>query len=194
MTSVTGILLAAGQSQRFGGNKLLYRLADGIPIVVHTARKLKAVLPDIIAVIGAGDQETAGLLDAERVQTVVNPHAEAGIGTSIACGVQATRQAHSWLIALADMPYLSRQTIRSVAAGIYNSNTICAPLYGDQRGHPVGFGKAYAHELMQLSADEGARRIVDANREYLELIKTHDHGVIADIDHPDDIRAAITNK
>ncbi len=194
MTSATGILLAAGKSRRFGSNKLLYQLADGSPVIVHTVRKLKAVLSDTIVVIGADDQETAELLEAENVQTVVNPHAETGMGTSIACGVRASQQASSWIIALADMPYLSRQTIRSVAAGIHSSNTICAPLYGDQRGHPVGFGKAYAHELMQLSTDKGARQIVDANWEHLELIKTHDHGVIVDIDHLDDVRTAITNK
>lgn len=192
MKPMTGILLAAGQSQRFGSNKLLHPLADGTPMVLHVARNLKAVIPDTIAVVKAGDHETAALLEAENVQVIFNHNAEIGMGSSIACGVRASQQSNSWVIMLADMPYISRQTIRAVAAGVHSRDTICAPLYGDQRGHPVGFGKAYADALIRLTGDQGARQIIAANRNCLELVNTHDRGVIADIDSPDDFPQTAT--
>jgi len=46
-----GILLAAGFSRRFGANKLLHPLADGIPIALAAARRLRAALPEVLAVV-----------------------------------------------------------------------------------------------------------------------------------------------
>jgi molybdenum cofactor cytidylyltransferase len=95
------------------------------------------------------------------------------------------------VIALADMPYLNASTIRSVAAGIRDRNSICAPLYGNQRGHPVGFGNAYAEGLLHLSGNEGARRLIAANRDCLELIATQDSGTVSDIDYPQDLNTGM---
>jgi molybdenum cofactor cytidylyltransferase len=187
MPQVTGILLAAGLSRRFGSNKLLHPLANGIPLVIHATRRLQKVLPRCLVVVNAQDHATSELLESESVQVVFNNDTERGMGTSIACGVRASLHSHGWVIALADMPYLNASTIRSVAAGIRDRNSICAPLYGNQRGHPVGFGSAYAEELIDLSGNEGARRIIAANRDCLELFATQDSGAIADIDYPQDI-------
>lgn len=187
MRLATGILLAAGYGRRFGSNKLLHPLGDGIPLVLHTARTLQEALPHTLVVVNARDQESIELLESEGMKILLNPAADAGMGTSIACGVQASLQAEGWVIALADMPYLRAQTIRSVAAGIRNRHSICAPRYHDQRGHPVGFGRAYAKALLALSGDEGARYIIAANRHYLSLFDSRDPGVVADIDHPEDL-------
>ena len=45
------ILLAAGRSSRFGGNKLLHPLADGTPVALAAARNLVAALPGALAVV-----------------------------------------------------------------------------------------------------------------------------------------------
>lgn len=190
-TQATGILLAAGQSRRFGGNKLLHPLADGIAVVVHSARRLQSVLPRTIVVVNASDRETIELLENEHVQIVLNHQAKSGMGTSIACGVRASRDADGWVIALADMPYIKTRTLRNVAAGITGDSSICAPVYCGRRGHPVGFGRAYADELMRLANDKGARRILSDNRVYLDLVESHDKGVVADIDRPEDVLAVI---
>ena len=190
MRSAAGILLAAGQGQRFGSNKLLHPLANGVPLAVHAARTLQAVLPDTLVVVNAADQETIKLFENEGLQIVLNDQARRGMGTSIACGVRASVRSERWVIALADMPCISEETIRSVAAGIHYGNSICAPRYENQRGHPVGFGKAYADELIGLMTDEGARHIIAANRQHLVLVDTQDRGVIADIDHLHDLVTA----
>ena len=44
-SNVVGILLAAGSGSRFGGEKLLHPLADGVAIAAHAARNLLAALP-----------------------------------------------------------------------------------------------------------------------------------------------------
>ena len=65
---------------------------------------------------------------------------------------------------------------------------IVAPLYRGQRGHPVGFSARYADELLGLSGDTGARDIIAAHGDSLQLIEVADRGVITDIDHPEELR------
>ena len=190
MTRLTGILLAAGQGRRFGSNKLLHPLDDGTPLVLGAARRLKAALPHSIVVVSAQDEEVVGLLQGEGISVVLNHSAAAGMGTSLATGVRATRASDGWVIALADMPWLQTRTILSVAAALDGPTSIAAPCYGNKRGHPVGFGGAYAEALMQLGGEAGARGIVEVNREHLKLIETRDRGAITDIDHPDELRPA----
>lgn len=188
MTQLTGILLAAGQSNRFGTNKLLTPLSNGIPLIVHSARLLKTALPNVVVVVNPGDRNSIALLERENIRTVLNYSAEAGMGTSIAHGVHNTAQSDGWVIALADMPYIKARTIRSVATSLRHDFSICAPRYGNRRGHPVAFGRGYAQALKQLDGDQGARSIITSNRTYLELIETEDPGVITDVDYPQDIR------
>jgi len=185
---IAGILLAAGRSRRFGGNKLLYRLPDGTPIAVAAGRHLLSALPETTAVVDDAHGEVAGLLEQEDLRLVVNPSASAGIGTSIACGVAACGDAQGWVIALADMPYVPVRLIRQIVSALQRGCDIVAPVHRHKRGHPVGFSHRHANALMQLSADQGARSIIAANRDGLELIETSEKGVIVDIDSIKDVQ------
>ena len=179
-----GILLAAGQGRRFGSNKLLHPLADGTPMAVASARTLHTVLAHCIAVVNDAQGSVARLLAAAGLQVIVNPHAPDGMGTSIACGVAASPDAGGWVIALADMPDIPAHVVQSVADGLVRGADIIAPVYRGQRGHPVGFAPRHASALRALHGDRGARDIITAHRDTLQLIDTPDSGVILDIDTP----------
>ncbi|MDY6979722.1 MAG: nucleotidyltransferase family protein [Pseudomonadota bacterium] len=185
--NTTGILLAAGLSQRFGSNKLLHPLSDQTPMVVQCARNLTTVLAESVAVVGPGDPATAELLKQEGLQVVINPRPEDGLGSSLACAIRAVHEASGWLIMLGDMPWIDKQTIRAVAGALRQPRDIVAPLYGDRRGHPVGFGSAYVRQLIALDGDQGARSIINANPQHLTLISVNDPGVLRDVDYPQDI-------
>ena len=188
MNAVTGVLLAAGKSTRFGSNKLLQPLNDQVAMVVQTARKLKEVLPESLAVVGPDDHQTAELLHKEGLQIVINPHPESGMGSSLAVAIRASHDVAGWLITLGDMPWLQKQTLRMVADELCNPRDIVAPLFGDRRGHPVGFCRAYVRDLLSLDGDRGARAIIQANSHYLKLINVQDPGVLRDVDYPQDIQ------
>jgi molybdenum cofactor cytidylyltransferase len=181
-SSVVGILLAAGQSKRFGRNKLLHPLNDGTPMVLASARHLHNVLPQTIVVVEDENNDVAKLLAPEGVQVVENPLASEGMGTSIACAVANSPDAQGWVIALADMPCIPTGVIQAVVTGLEQDADIIAPVYKKLRGHPVGFSDRYAHALMQLHSDEGARSVIQANCDSLELIETTERGVIVDFD------------
>ena len=186
----TGILLAAGQSRRFGNNKLLHPIMDNTPMLMVTAKKLVNALPESIIVINQELIPYTAQLENLGIRVVVNEHAKQGIGSSIASGIRASQDATGWLIMLADMPYIQSETISQLANKLENGVDIVAPLFEQQRGHPVGFNKSFKDELLALNDDFGAREIIANHQGQLELVATEDSGVIVDIDQVSDIDAS----
>lgn len=182
-----GILLAAGQSHRFGSNKLLHPGSDDTPMLLVSAKKLLSVLPVAITVINQVLTPYTRQLEQLGMHVVVNEQAHYGMGSSIACGVRASQDAAGWLIALADMPCIKSETITQLGNSIKDGANIVAPVYNKQRGHPVGFNQRYKDELLALNDDIGARHIIANHQNQLELITTSDAGVITDIDQASDI-------
>ncbi len=187
---IVGILLAAGQGRRFGTNKLLHPLPEGDPIGVCAAQNLSTALPQCIAVIDGKSDEFAARLEALGMHVVINENAAAGMGSSIACGIRASSSAAGWVLALGDMPYIQPATIARVAEGLRAGGQIIAPVYRQQRGHPVGFARRYREELLALHGDHGARGIIETHRARLASLATDDAGVVRDIDRRADIAAA----
>ena len=185
--TAVAILLAAGAGSRFGGGKLLHPLEDGIAIAAHAARNLIEAGLEVMAVVRPGDFPVAELLEQEGCAVTVCPDAERGMGISLAHGVGATRDADGWIVALADMPRIKADTIRRVAQALAEGAEIAAPAYEGDRGHPVGFGRRFLHELQALSGDSGARAVVQRNLALVRVIDCNDPGVMLDIDRRSDL-------
>lgn len=184
-----GILLAAGFSRRFGANKLLQPLADGVPMALAAARRLRAALPDVLAVVNPHDPELARLLAEDGFLVTVCPRAQEGMGASLAWAVSHAPQASAWIVALADMPFLQPATIARVADAIERPTTLAAPMFRGRRGHPVGFGRAYFERLVQLAGDEGARSILRDHAGQIRWLVCEDPGTVADVDAPADLQS-----
>ena len=184
---VIGILLAAGKGSRFGGGKLLHPLPDGTPIGVASLRHLKAALPTVIAVVRDHDDSLQALLEEQCVPVYRCQDAHLGMARSFVCGIQASRNAQGWVIALGDMPFVQPRTIRAVAARVAETGVIVVPAYWGTRGHPVGFGNRYLSELLALQGDEGARSVIANHPLEIDLLDCDDRGILRDIDSPADI-------
>ena len=185
---ITGLLLAAGRGTRFAAtHKLLHPLQDGTPMALAALRNLAPCVDQTMVVIRPEDSALHTVLQMEGVHFIQCKDAQLGLGASIACGVRAAAHADGWLIALADMPFISPETIRNVAGQLSTGAALVAPQYQTQRGHPVGFGKIHYSALTTLGNDEGARRIVDEHKSGLVLIDCKDPGVLRDIDTLEDL-------
>src|SRR6266705_4231555 len=190
--SIRGILLAAGYSKRFGSNKLLQALPAGAPdagtpIGLAAARHLLEALPESIAVVRPRAQKLSKLLRDAGCNTVVCKNAGEGMGTSLASGVRATADAEGWIVALADMPFIRTETVRTVVRAISEGAAIAAPVYRGERGHPVGFARRFLDELSSLHGDDGARQFLKQHPEWARLFEVDDPGVVRDIDKPSDL-------
>ncbi len=187
--SIAGILLAAGSGSRFGGDKLLHPLEDGVAIAAHAARNLLAATPEVIAVVRWGDFPLSDMLEQEGCQVSMFKGAAHGMGASLAHGIGQARSADGWVIALADMPRISPDTIKIVIAALQEGASIVAPVRKGERGHPVGFGAQLRDELLALDGDQGARAVVERHRATARLIECDDPGILLDIDRKSDLES-----
>lgn len=183
-SSATALLLAAGRGTRFDPsglqNKLLAPLSDGTPVACAAARALLAVLPHVTAVVRPGAEVLAHALNDAGCDVVFSTDAQRGMGASLAAGIGATENAQGWIVALADMPWISSTTIESIARHVDGGASVVAPIYRGRRGHPVGFGAMHRNALLTLDGDVGARGILESAE--VTSLDVDDAGVLADID------------
>ena len=184
---IAAILLAAGAGARFGGDKLLHPLEDGVAIAAHAARNLLAATPDVVAVVRWGDFPLYEMLEQEGCQVTMFQGAARGMGASLAHGVAQARGADGWVVALADMPRVPVAIVREIIASLAGGALIAAPVHKGERGHPVGFGAALRDELLALDGDQGARAVLERHRNSVKLVECDDPGVLFDIDRKTDI-------
>jgi molybdenum cofactor cytidylyltransferase len=188
--AVTGILLAAGSSVRFGGHKLSH-LIDGVPMALRSAMAMKAALGAVLVAMRPGDA-LAPTISANGIEVIFCDRAPEGMGGTLAQAVAAAPAAVAgYVIALADMPFIAPASIRAVADAIAGGATIAVPTYRGERGHPVGLAASYRDELLALKGDAGARSLVKRDAHLMTLVEVDDPGVLRDIDTPQDL-ASIT--
>jgi molybdenum cofactor cytidylyltransferase len=184
---IVGVLLAAGSATRFGGGKLLAPLDDGTPVGVRALRNLLACVDTVIAVVRPADEALARQLADNGATVTVCPRAADGMGESLAWVIRATPLAEAWVVALGDMPWIEPATMRRIVDALDAGAALVAAAHRGERGHPVGFSKAFFAELAALSGDEGAKTVLRAHAEELQLIETEDAGVSRDVDTPGDL-------
>jgi molybdenum cofactor cytidylyltransferase len=188
-SSATGVLLAAGYGSRFDPdgihNKLLALLPDGMAVAHEAAHRLLRVTPHVVAVVRPGSETLARVLNDAGCEVVFSVAAERGMGASLAAGVEASRDAESWIVALADMPRIAVSTIEAVARALDAGASLVAPYYRGERGHPVGFGAVHFAALAALDGDTGARDLFRRNE--ATRLDVADPGILRDVDTPDDL-------
>src|SRR5947209_16643025 len=110
-----GLLLCAGSSTRFGGDKLLATLSgERDPLAVLAARHLLEGAGHAVAVIRPGDRALRVVLEGAGCEVIESERSRNGMGESLADAVAHTRQAAGWIVALGDMPFIRPRTIAQV--------------------------------------------------------------------------------
>lgn len=175
------VLLAAGRSQRFGAADKLAQPWRGRPLALHVVSALAAVpFMDRVAVISDTELDFGAL----GYRVVTNPHPERGLSGSVKLGVAAAQSlgAAAVLITLADMPRVSAMHVFRLLDAGARADSVVASSDGTAAGPPALFAAGRFAELLDLSGDEGGRRLINAASKVIappnELI---------DIDTPEDL-------
>jgi molybdenum cofactor cytidylyltransferase len=184
--SVSAVVLASGESRRFGRNKLLEEVPGGT-IVEHT---LSALICDCIQqVIVVATEEVAKHLagsDFLTVDVVTNDFPGRGISLSIRLGISSLRPVDGVLMVLADMPLVSQDVISTVV-GEFDGASIVVSSHGSRPGNPVLFPWILTGELLTLKGDKGGRAVIERHPELVKLVEVADDSVLIDIDTVDDL-------
>lgn len=189
MRALCSILLAAGQGSRYraecDADKLLVPCRRGecasAPVIIATLRALQGIAERTVVVVRADNGALIERLHDEDCQ-LLRVHTR-GLGHSLAQAVARHRQYRGWLVALGDMPYVERATLRRIADQIVPERLV-VPRYQGRRGHPRGIGRDYLDALLALDGDRGAQALF-ARHKVVEL-PLDDPGILRDIDRPAD--------
>lgn len=184
----TIIVLAAGAGSRYHGTlHKLEELLGGSTVLGATLRNAsQSQLPLLVVTTAARAALVGGQVAARDILVVSDADAARGMGSSIAAGVAERSGAAGWLVLPGDMPLVAPASIRAVATALEQYPVVFAQHRG-RRGHPVGFSAELYSELVRLSGDDGARRVVARYPAYGEELD--DPGVLLDVDTVADLDA-----
>lgn len=193
----TIIVLAAGLGSRFAGagHKLSQLLGDAgsrsgsASVLSLTLRHaIESGLP--VFVVTTAELAPLACEEVAARDVLVVPKAAPtrgrGMGDSIAAGVAARADAPGWLLLPADMPRVKPATLQAVAQALAAGHPVAFAQHGGRRGHPVAFGAELYSELIALTGDEGARRLVARYPSF--AVEVDDPGVLIDIDTREDLQ------
>ena len=189
--SLQRLILAAGAGRRFGADKRAARLPTGETLLEATLSVLCPAAPLPLLVLRPG--ETAPAPFQDQVRVVPSPRWDEGQGHSLAAGAAAWDPAAApWLlIALGDMPYLQRETLKALehacaeAQAAPGPTPLIAPSFRGQRGHPVAVPARLRTAALALRGDQGLKALFAS--EPVRLLPVHDPGVCRDVDRPEDL-------
>ncbi|MDQ3588169.1 MAG: nucleotidyltransferase family protein, partial [Actinomycetota bacterium] len=113
---IGAVVLAAGESTRFGRQKQLADL-DGRPLLEHAlAAVARAPVDDTVVVLGAGADDVIGTVDMHGARPVICERWQEGMSASLASGLAALEDAEAVVVCLGDQPRVSAEAIRRVLA------------------------------------------------------------------------------
>jgi len=186
------ILLAAGESRRWGADNKLLAPIGGKPMVRRTAEMILA--SSVRPVLVVTGHEAAGVQAALAGLLVSFRHAPdfaEGMAASLRTGIGAlAADCTGALICLGDMPFVRPDTLDRLA-GFHSGQAAIFPTYEGKRGNPVLLARSLFADIMLLTGDEGARTILRAIPDQVAELPVDDPGILRDVDRPDALRQTL---
>jgi molybdenum cofactor cytidylyltransferase len=162
-TSVGGILLAAGYSTRFRGDKQL-ALFQGTPLIVRAAKALQASGADpIIGIIRPQMRAHEQLLSQAEMPFTTNQNSAEGLASSVCAGLEFHKGSGlgAVLVSSCDQPLVTGKHLRELIELWRNGrDAAVASAYSNTIGIPAVFGSELFSQLSELRGDRGAGQLL----------------------------------
>ncbi|MBI4835591.1 MAG: putative selenium-dependent hydroxylase accessory protein YqeC [Planctomycetes bacterium] len=196
-TPVIGILLAAGQSVRYGSPKLIDTFRSQ-PLFWHSFKAANgSKLDKLIVVVGEiGDEliKMASNIPDNRAEFIRNPQPSKGMLSSIKIALEKVMRAYpgsAVMIMLADMPYVTSDLINTVLRAFHDSAApVSSPFIDGRNAHPVIFHPVMFPELLNLKSERGGKEIIMSHPDMINKIMLSSPDSQYDIDTKSDSKGA----
>ncbi len=183
-TSIGCVIMAAGNSTRFGENKLL-ALYEGKSLIRHALDAVPAASFSRICVV-TQYEKVRSLALSYGFLVIENNRPDEGISRTVRLGTEALMDScDAILYMVSDQPRLKKSSISSLIA-LYRRHPdkiVCASA-GGKRGNPCIFPKQYFGSLLTLTGDTGGSAVIRAHEDALLLLNM-DPEELYDIDTKD---------
>ncbi len=191
---IPAIILAAGLSKRFPGNKLLY-IWEGKPVIRMTVENALSSKASPVVIVVGHDKEK--IIDAIRdldVEIIYNPNYREGMSSSVKTGVKHVvekygEELEAIIIMPGDAAWAPPEAY-DLIIDVYREKKapIVVAAYNGRRGHPILFDKSLVPEILSIGEEtRGLKKVTNKYRLGTIVVETPYPGVILDLDNPNDL-------
>ncbi len=192
MKKVSGIILASGESRRFGENKLFYKI-NGKMLIEYTIENARnSLLYEKIIVFNPAVNYS--VLNLNGFKIAINYDYKNGMSTSIGAGLRKVENnIDGVMILLGDSPLIDQNIINRMI-NIYSQNDagIVSAYNSGIPVNPAIFSSKYFNDLLNLKGDVGGRFILRNHPEDIIRVEI-DNNALLDIDTKADIKKLFKN-
>ena len=177
------IILAAGTSSRLEGKSKQLLIYKKETLLRNSVKKAIQISNNVFVVLGHKKEECENELKDLDINIIYNENYQQGMGSSLALGVNHTKDFDYTMVMLCDQPFIPLSHYQSLKWSILNENII-ASLYGEKPKVPAIFPKKFYNEISKLKADFGAKELL--KKEYcIKVVLEENYSI--DIDTLSDV-------
>ncbi len=186
---LVGIIMAAGESSRFGTAKQLLPFGDTTLLGYVVRNANRSTLDKVVVVLGREAPTVKGSFQPGSAVVVDNQAYGEGCASSLLAGLDEAGECAGIVLILGDQPGVRTTYIDSVVAEWRNSpRWASATQYKKNLGHPLLFARAAFDDLRALHGDKAVWKLIEGYPDRILRVEI-DAELPPDIDTPADYEA-----
>jgi molybdenum cofactor cytidylyltransferase len=177
-------IMASGLGNRFGENKLLYKIQDKplLQYILDTTAKL----PFTERIVVTRHQEIVELCESQNIKAIF--HVEPYQSDTVRIALEKLPEFKGYLFCTGDQPFLKATSLEKLCASFLESpNFIHRTIFENTPGNPVIFPAKFKGELLNLPQDCGGAYLAKKYPEQVSYIPVQDSLELYDIDTKEDL-------
>ena len=193
MKDVVVLIMAAGESSRFGSDKRFAKLPNGKLMIEQVIQTVEQTCLDFKLVIKPSDLELGFFKSIPMDNLLVAKNASQGLGASLSDAMTIIEGRYqNCLICLADMPYIEAETFSAVCRKLIEVDQHkqqvlavipCVEVDGKKKqGHPIAIHSALFENFKRLKGEKGGKTILDQYIQQSVFLNVDDESIIRDVD------------
>ncbi len=191
---VTALVLAGGESKRFGSPKALARFGDETALSLIVKKASEAGFSKTIVVLGGYANVIQKSLKDLPCSFVINSKYQLGQLSSLQEGIRVLKEEDQAVgLFLVDQPLIKVETIQWVLKKFQEgSNEVVRPIFRGRGGHPTIFSQKICLNILQLDPNRHTTKDALLKGHKVFDIEVSDHGVLLDFDTVEDYNSLIS--
>ncbi|HEX4030770.1 MAG TPA: nucleotidyltransferase family protein [Terracidiphilus sp.] len=200
MTTLCGLILAAGASSRMGRDKALLPWppanSSGTTLLSSAVAALQPFAAHIVVVAGKNADKLAPIVASCGASMAHNPAPERGQFSSLQIGLRQVlgQGCNAAMITPVDCPPLSASSLQLLCQAfeqaLASGHWAVAPEHNSRRGHPLLAARPLIDAFLAAPVSGNARDVRRAHAQHISSIPVPDPGLVADLNTPEQYAAA----